>query len=730
MKIFNFLLSLTITVILIVLLNQNIGNIPPMGKFLSPFTGFWHNMMISDSKTPSDLEIRGLKEKVQIHYDKHLIPHIKAKNSHDIYVAQGYVEARHRLWQMDFQTRASAGRLSEIFGDRTVQYDRKIRRLGLPFAADNLMKSLETGETAEMVKAYSMGVNNWISQLSYKDYPIEFKLLDYDPETWDIYNTALLLSYMSNILATSDFAIENTNFVNTYGDEYFDYLYPSYEKSPDPIIPSGTPFTLSKPPITRDSFEISDAAVGEALFEKESDIIGSNNWAVGPAKTKSGNAILANDPHLRLSLPSIWFQLHLITPDMNVSGVSFPGTPAVIIGFNDHIAWGQTNAGRDVRDWYDIDITDETSYSFGGVKYELSSKNEIIKVKNGEDYIDKVYYTHFGPVTYDPTFPAKTSKKYLASRWTAHNASEELQTFIILNSGKTLKDYKEALNYYKVPAQNFVFASVDGDIAIKQQGQFPYFTDDRGRYIMTDASNTGNWDFIPYDENPITVNPERGFVSSANQHPTDSTYPYRYDGHFEQYRNRRINDILSSKDNIDIKDMMKLHSDNFNMQAEESLNTMLKLIESRDMTAEQKEAVNILKQWDYFNDAEKLAPSYYQSWWDTAYALIWDEMETELLMRKPEKFRTVDLILNDPTFEFFDIRNTSEIENASDVLWLAFQRSVDAIEKWKEKHAQEPEWWRVKNTRIMHLTRQIEPFSKIGIKIGGNKGIVNATSTY
>ncbi len=202
---------------------------------------------------------------------------------------------------------------------------------------------------------------------------------------------------------------------------------------------------------------------------------GSNNWAVGGSKTRSGAPILCNDPHLGLSLPSLWYEVQLHTPSMNVYGASLPGAPGVIIGFNDHIAWGVTNGSEDVKDYYAVKFRNGRSqYLFKGEYRDASQRVEIIKIKGQEPYYDTVAYTVWGPVMYDNTFHDDVpGQPFLALRWKAHDHSNEILTFLKLDRARNYEDYVDALQHYTCPAQNFVFASKTGDIALWHNGEFP-----------------------------------------------------------------------------------------------------------------------------------------------------------------------------------------------------------------------------------------------------------------
>jgi penicillin G amidase len=318
-----------------------------------------------------------------------------------------------------------------------------------------------------------------------------------------------------------------------------------------------------------------------------------------------------------------------------------------------------------------------------------------------------------------------------AFRWMSHDATEDVLTFHKLNRGKNHADYMEALNHFGTPAQNFVFASVSGDVAMRIQGKFPVRRKDEGRFVLDGSKSSNGWQaFIPNDQNVMDKNPIRGFVSSANQYPADSTYPYYITAvNWEAYRNRRINQVLRESDSITVKDMMRLQGDNYNLKAAESLPVFLRHIDTTTLSGDEKAAYTLLKKWDYVNTAESVAASYYEAWWDRLSPLNWDEMSSaNVTLSRPTTYNTIKLIKEKPDLSFFDIVKTEQKENAGDLLRQSFKEGVADIIEWKKLHPQNSvaEWGDFKDSYVGHLAR-LEPFS-IHIKHGGNHDIVNAHS--
>lgn len=731
MKFLKFSLSLVFLVAIFYGFNTKFDSIPPIGKFLNPTYGIWQNdKSVNNINT---LQIDGLTDEVTVHYDEHLIPHIFANNDKDLYRAQGYITAKHRLWQMEFQTHAAAGRLSELFGEGALNYDRGQRRKGMVFGAENNLEFVKQDpEMLAFLEAYKDGVNSYINQLKKEDFAVEYKLLDYAPELWTIKKSMLLLMYMTDDLTGWDSDLENTNLLRQIGKQQFDFLFPDYYDVVDPVIPverDWSAWNVQVPEVPDGGFPLDTI---ESVMNKPHPNNGSNNWVVGASKSYSGNPILANDPHLGLNIPSIWFAMQLATPMSNTFGVTLPGAIGILVGFNNHVSWGITNARRDLKDWYKIQYKDSsrTQYLHDGKWKNTSLRIENIKIRNQDKYIDSVYYSHHGPISYDHTFKGNHKLSGYAMKWIGHEGGNTQRTFVQLNKSKNYDDFKNALKHFVAPAQNSVFSSIDNDIALWVQGKFPNKWEEQGKFLMDGSNSKHDWQaFIPQEHNAHILNPDQGFLSSANQIPTDSLYPYYvYNDRYSAYRNRIINNFLRSKTKFNIQDFKDLHNNNFNLKASELLPTMIASMDVSILTDEEIEIFNQVKPWAYNNDIDELAPAIWEKWWRNLYPMVWDEMDDEnIAMRTPFAYQTIYMLTHDPDNEFMDIIGTEKKETADDLFNLAFKEAAKELLDWKEKNG-DYYWGKYKGTYVGHLLQGLPAFSRLNLPIGGDGSSVNATA--
>jgi penicillin amidase len=750
MKWIRAVVSLLLAAAIFWALDNRLGTVPPAGKFLNPFAGFWQNGTRGDSPA-ADLIVPGLREEVRVAWDGRRVPHIFARNDHDLYLAQGYVAASLRLWQMEFQILFTAGRISEIVGPMGVAQDRFNRRFGLTWAAERALEKFSRSEkTREAMEAYTAGVNAFIRSLGEKDLPVEYKILDYRPEPWSELKCALLLKTMAYTLTAYNRDAAMTAMRDALGERVVDALFPIQPPLVDPVIPRGTawdftPLALPEPIPGRVVEEIGGDAIGilpgpgpagfPPVGTAPAPEVGSNNWAVAGRLTRSGFPILANDMHLGLTLPAIWYELQITAPGVSARGVSFPGAPLVVAGYNANIAWGFTNGTDDVVDWYAVKFKDEThaEYLYDGEWRRTSVRVERIKVRGGQEVVDPVIYTHHGPVVKlkgEAFSPVAEVPDGAALRWLAHDPSNEFMTLDGLNRAKNYDDYLNAMEAWDCPAQNIVYADKEGTIAIWHSGKYPLRRKGQGRFVLDGSNVAEEWrGWVPRAQNPHLKNPERGFVSSANQMAVDAGYPHYLGADYASYeRGARINEILAAVKGVTPEDMIRMQGDVLDIRARAVLPRLLALIQEPKSEVE-KRSYEELKSWNFEARAAAVAPTVFRQFWSDLNALTWNDEKKGALARMtwPASEVMVDLILNRPDSEFFDDRTTPAKETLAEIAEPAFRATVSKLEKSWGAFGPSWRWGKTKGTRIGHLAR-IPGLGREGLEADGDSHTINAIS--
>ncbi len=754
--------------------NRNIAGLPPLGKFLNPFLGFWQN---AEPGVPHDAKLRlpGLIEPVAISFDRRGVPHIFAQNAHDLYFAQGYVTARDRLWQMEAEAMAAAGRLAEILGPDLLEHDRFQRRMGIPRAAEKALELFrQDGESYDAAEAYAQGVNAYIDGLSPGRWPLEYKLLDYAPSRWTPLNTALIIKHMQWTLSAggNDLALSNT--LAKFGPEFLQRFFPSRREGVPPVIPAGTPWHFPKPSQPVDTGTPAPSAVMPSLPEplpklapdprpgydqerKPDPGNGSNNFVISAARTHTGYPLLANDPHLNLSLPSVWYETQLTDPDFSAYGVALPGTPSLLIGFNRKIAWGMTNGQDDVFDWYRLTFRDSTlsDYLQGGKWKPVRRQIEVLHVRGAPDVIDTVIYTQYGPV------PLKSGERpwnnnepaLHALRWLALDPSDEILATLRVTRSQDFQEFSDALKTFHCPAQNFAFASTNGDIAMLHHGLLPRKWAGQGR-IPLEGSQPGNdWSgWLAREEEPSVLNPPQGWLASANQNPTDSTYPYYLGADFlNSARAERLGQLLASSDSVDVDRAFGFMLDDYDLHAARTLPMLLRHLGRPTLSPRDSAALHALSHWDYRCRSNRIAPVLFDRWWRALYHSVWqDEFGGDgEHYQWPSKEETWRLMTVDPASDWFDDITTPEKETLHILVARAFVEACAAsqagpsLDQIKLRQSDEVtrrsvapdseigwsdtfvKWSRYRPVEIRHLAN-LPALSRMNISTGGCAECVNA----
>jgi penicillin amidase len=723
--------SFCILVAFIISLNTKFGAVPPMGKFFDPDAGFWANAETYSPKSES-LNIPGLQDEVSVYFDERNVPHIFAENEHDLFLAQGYIVARDRLFQMEMQTYDAAGRLAEVVGPELLNRDLNTRRLGMVYGAEKAFDEIRKDpEMLGIVQAYADGVNAYIDQLSPADYPVEYKILDFTPEKWSPSKTAYLLKNMTRMLAGRHNDVRTSNTIQYFGEDFVEKYFTQKPELNDPIIPPSRVWNFEADmPEAPDSLFIPTVTKGIDPFPHQEGI-GSNNWAVSGDKTASGHPILANDPHLGLTLPSIWYEMQLHAPGYNSYGVTLQGSPAIIIGFNEKTAWGTTNVGSDVMDWYEIQFLDNSmqEYWYDGEWKQTTSRVEEVKVRGGETVLDTVIFTHHGPVMEIEPTVGDGEPVYHALKWIAHEPSNDLRTFYEFNKMENYEDYEAAVSHYVAPAQNFVFADQAGDIALWISGKLPKKWKFQGRTVSDGTDPLYDWQgWIPSEQYPHIKNPERGFVSSANQESAAADYPYYLDDDFAPFeRGRRINDLLEGMEDITPQDMQRMQMDNFAYNAYTVIPQMIEWTKLEELSEKEMEVLELMRNWDFMMEAELIQPTIYLTWRNRFYRKVFDDEynATDATLRYPSRDIFVEIIKEEPDMLFVDNTNTPELETVEDIVTQTYKETIARlVEVYGDDHV-DWKWGYDINNDLNHIAN-IPGFGAQNLFSSGAAEAINA----
>ncbi|EFI67059.1 penicillin acylase family protein [Lysinibacillus capsici] len=690
---------------------------------LVAFIGFTWFMNKSKPVIDGELAVTILDQDVTVTRDEKGVPHIFAKTDADLYRAQGYVQAQDRLFQMDLARRQASGRLSEIIGEATINTDKHFRTFSLRNAAEISLAAYDD-ESKQVLEWYAEGVNAFIAQakesntLSY-----EFALLGYEPEEWTVVDSLTIGKYMAydlggnwNTLAFRHWALQN------FDEEKAKELFIKYPENASAIIEAN----IQNPVTVAGQFS------AEML---PNEFNGSNNWVVSGDKTKSGTPILADDPHLGLSTPSIWYQMHLQSPQQNVSGVIFAGIPGIILGHNDEIAWGVTNVGPDVQDLY-IEIPnpdDPTQFRYDGKWEQAEVRDESIKVKDGETVDFEVVVTRHGPIMTDLAFKDTEPTAQFSMQWTALQPTAELRAVLGFNKAKTWGDFEKALEDFKAPAQNFVFASKDGTIAYKANGQIPIRKQGEGQLPVPGDSSDYGWEgFIPWGELPTLVNPKEGFIATANNQVIGEDYPYHITDFWAQpYRFERIKEVLEANDAITVDDMMALQMDQHNLYAREFLPDLLTSIKEKDRDGKYAEIMAMLEKWDMVDGKESGAPLVFHTLMIKLQEVLFkDQMPEDMYGIMYGKFNITDQLLRTAYSGEKSIW-VEEQGGIDETVYKAFELTVAQLENQFGKNSSKWQWGDYHQLTFDHTLGSASPilaayFNAKKVPIGGSKVTVQA----
>jgi penicillin amidase len=575
------------------------------------------------------LRLAGLRGRVTVRRDERGIPYVEAANEADLYYAQGYITASDRLWQMDILRRTARGELSEIFGQATLEEDKNHRTYGFAPLSEAMLPHCSAAFRAAL-DAYARGVNAFIESRDAQTLPLEFRLLRYSPRPWQPSDSLIIGKLFAETLSTTWPADLMRASLTNLSQERRGMLLP--EISPLDLLLVGsdrralTKAVAKRPPAARQPYAlIADALLtsrralqaGPHSLERiglyAEDLAASNNWVVSGKHTSSGKPLLANDLHLAPSVPSIWYMTDLCGKDFHVAGVTAPGVPGIIVGHNDWIAWGMTNLGADVQDIYLETFNKENPRQYltpDGWRDAVVRSEEIkVRKKLAEPATDTIPFevkvTRQGPIIFGH------NSNYYALRWTALEADAvELEAFLEINRARNWKEFRSALSRYPGPAQNFIYADVNGHIGYHASGRIPIRKSVEGILPYDGVSDAADWKgFVPFDALPHIYDPPSGIIVTANQRIVGTDYPYYLTREWQEpYRARRIYDLLKAKQKLTVDDFRAIQGDTYSFPDAIFTREVVKFARSLAGSSPDWRAVlDAFSEWDAVSKAESRA---------------------------------------------------------------------------------------------------------------------------
>jgi penicillin amidase len=635
---------------------------------------------LSKPKYGGKVSCDGLTDEVQIITDVWGVPHIYAENEDDLFFACGYVHANERMWQMDLVRRTGYGRLAELFGSSALKQDKYVRILGLKGAARRDWDKVSP-RMKDVLYAYSRGINSWLNGRKGR-WPPEFIVMRHRPEPWIPLDSIMLKQVMAMLLC-SDYPSEalRANLINRFGPEK--------------------------------ALEIMEENVKKPFFETVTSSLSgfmdvafphqSNSWVIAGERTESGKPLLANDPHLEINLPPIWYEMHLACPTLNVIGVTIPGVPWIIIGHNDSIAWGVTNSTIDSQDLYIERFNrSENMYWDKGEWEPLITTEESIQVKGKKEPDQmEVLWTSRGPVL-SPQILG--SQNPISLKWTIFEGERTVDAFHLLNTSKNWEDFSAALSLFDSPSQNFVYADVHGNIGYYLGGKIPVRSQEAALFPYPSWQDGGEWQgYLEEREKPNLFNPEGGIIITANNKIIPADYPHYVGVEWEApFRAERIKELLIQQVTHSVESFKAIQNDVFSKKAE----LVLPLLQGIKGAEEQlKDALDMLQKWDFFMDSGK-EPALYSTFMNILHEEVFqDELNNDfesfdILFRR--KDAGMLRILSESEADWFDDQETEETETREDILERALHRAYRRLD-WLYGSPDNWDWSQMNAVRFQHV---------------------------
>jgi penicillin amidase len=688
------------------------------------------------------LNMPDLESSVTVIFDNYAVPHIYAENEHDLFFTAGYIMASERLFQIDMVNRAVQGRLAEM-NSGLVRADKYLRTWGFHHLGKKIIADAEP-ESIELVQWACDGINAYIE--SHRDnLPLEFKLIGHQPLRWDpsvTYGFARFQGEDLNNAWVEELTV--SRLLEVFDGDMAGDLFPGVDEMD----------LLSQPSLSNALDPLLEATESvqrdlRAVLGNMTGFKASNNWNV--SGTRTGNLpLLANDMHLGYSQPPVWYELHLVGGRFNVRGVAFPGIPAIMSGNNSHIAWGTTNVGADDTDFYleQINPDDTTTYLYKGKWIPFNIRQEVIEVRDADPVMFTVRETEHGVIINDFNALARQTDQPIAMRWSGHDVSDEITAFLKLNLATNWDNFTEAASYFALPGQNMIYADREGNIGWRPFLKVPIRKGGSTLRILPGASGEYDWQgYVPFNEMPYLYNPPRGYVVTANHQTITGDFPY-YVTHYwlPQYRHRRIAEMLAASNEHTVAAMMDIQTDVLSVQAQDILPILLAAFPetaAHDLDPGMLDALQVLREWNYFMDAGSTAPSIFMTWIDQLMKAIYkDEMDRagdnlyENFLSTSFDTKSLAKLITNESSPWYDDVNTPDRESRNTLIRQTLGKTFEDLTERLGKKSTKWTWDRLHTLTHPHSIVGDDALGKflnwwLGLNVGpfpmnGSSNTVNA----
>ncbi|MBU2514959.1 penicillin acylase family protein [bacterium] len=651
----------------------------------------------------------GILSEVEVIRDSFGMPHIYAKNDNDAHFALGYSMAQDRLFHMDLVRRAARGRLAEILGKSLVEVDTLFRTITAGKSVEEIADQYPQ-EVKAAGDAFAAGFNHYLKNPG-GPLPIEFTILGYQPEPWKFSDGVAVHYYMAwDLNGAFSNEMRYASVIQKLGETLAEEIFPGYPSGYPTIIPEGN--------ATLDFLKLNNIAREKLGVEGGG---ASNNWVISGKKSTTGMPILSNDPHLGHGAPGIWYEAHLVTPTLNVSGSFLPGIPYVVIGANEHVAWGFTNVMADDTDFYVEKINPENpdQYEFKGKWETMKIKEEVIKVKGGEDVTLKIRLTGHGPLIDDVNTFEEPKNTSIAMHWSAYEKLEAVQAFKMMNQAASIDDMEKAVEYFKCPGQNWVYADDQGNIGYWAAVGIPLRENFTGVLPLNGWEGKEEWKgYAPTIEQPHLRNPERGWIATANNRHVGDEYPHVISHYYAMPdRFMRIQEMLTEKEKLGVEDFERMLNDFKMILAQEWVPIIQASVVQNELSSKELDALKRLGHWDFVARVDSVESTIFHTFINklvenTFKNRLGDDLYGQYLKGSNMALNALRNMINKKGSVWFDDPGTAEVESMQQVIGKSFKDGVAYLEKEMGDNINDWGWGKIHTLTIQH------PFGKASKLMG------------